>query len=109
AEKGIKRATVSYMHLPTGFRSNLNKQKQQMFSMWSAGIEFEFACLGTRKLLNSSYRKAKYAEIMAWGKEFGIKIVVDGIANPDLARKSLPDTQCITSNLKERYLALSTK
>lgn len=80
-----------------------------MFSMWSAGIEFEFAGLGTRKLLNSSYRKAKYAEIMAWGKEFGIKIVVDGIANPDLARKFLPDTQCITSNLKERYLALSTK
>jgi DNA repair photolyase len=109
AEKGIKRATVSFMHLPTGFRSNLNKQKQQMFSMWSAGIEFEFAGLGIRKLLNATYRKAKYAEIMAWGKEFGIKIVVDGIANPDLARKSLPDTQSITSNLKERYLALSTK
>ena len=97
------------MHLPTGYRSNLNKQKQQMFSMWSAGIDFEFAGLGIRKLLNASYRKVKYAEIMAWGKELGIKIVVDGIANPDLVRKSLPDIQIITSNLKERYLALSTK
>jgi len=109
AEKGIKRTTVSYMHLPIGFRSNLNKQKQQMFSMWSAGVDFEFAGLGFRKLLNASYRKAKYAEIMAWGKDVGIKIVVDGIANPDLAPKSLPDTQIITSNLKERYLALSNK
>jgi len=109
AEKGIKRTTVSYMHLPTGYRSNLNKQKQQMFSMWSSGIDFEFAGLGIRKLLNASYRKAKYAEIMAWGKELGIKIVVDGIANPDLVRKSLPDIQSITSNLKERYLALSIK
>ena len=80
-----------------------------MFYLWSAGFDFEFAGLGVRKLLNASYRKAKYAEIMTWGKELGIKIVVDGIANPDLARKSPPDTQTITSNLKERYLALSTK
>lgn len=107
AEKGVKRATASYMHLPSGFRANLNKQNSQIFSMWLAGMDFEFAGFGSRKLLDSSYRKSKYAEIMAWGKQVGIQIVVDGIANPDLVRKSKPSIHNITSNLKERYLALS--
>ena len=44
---------------------------------------------------------------MTWGKQVGIQIVVDGIANPDFARRSPPEAYSVTSNLKERYLALS--
>ena len=108
ADKGIKRTTVSYMNLQTGILPVPTKQNIQLFSMWASGMEFEFPGLGKRKLLNSNYRKAKYSEIIALGKQVGIHIVVDGISNPDLVRKSTADIQNITSNLKERYLALST-
>lgn len=107
AEKGIKRSTISYMNLQSGIQPHRIKQNPKLFSLWRTGVDFELAGLGNRKLINSNYRKAKYAEIMAWGKELGINIAVNSIANPDLARKSTPNIQNITSNLKARYLALT--
>jgi len=107
AEKGVKRSTISYMNLQQVIPPHQIKQNPGLFSLWTTGVDFEFAGLGNRKLINSNYRKAKYAEIMAWGKQLGIHIAVDSIANPDLARKSTQNIQNITSNLKARYLALS--
>jgi len=107
ADKGVKRTTISYMNLQSGSPSYQIRQNPKLFSPWANGIDFEFAGLGTRKLINANYRKAKYAEIMAWGKQMGIHIAVDSILNPDLARKSPTNNQNITSNLKARYLALT--
>ena len=107
ADKGVKRTTISFMNLQSETLSHSIKQNSQFFSLWEAGVDFEFPDLRIRKLLNSHYRKAKYSEIMTWGKQVGIQIVVDGIANPDFARRSPSEAYSVTSNLKERYLALT--
>lgn len=95
------------MNLQSEALSHPINQNSPVFSLWEAGVDFEFPDLRTRKILNPNYRKTKYSEIMTWGKQVGIQIVVDGIANPDFARRATSEASSVTSNLKERYLALS--
>lgn len=106
ADKGVKRTTISYMNFESIMPTHQIKNNK-VFSPYTTCTEFEFAGVGARKVINANYRKAKYVEIMAWGKQVGIQIAVDSIFNPDLARKSSTHIQNITSNLKARYLALT--
>lgn len=109
AEKNVTRATISYMHYPQNLAINSSKTTSGLQPCWKTGIDLTITGFGARRLIEPGYRKSKYSEIMAWGKQVGINLFVDKITNPDLSRKMQSLHQNTSSNLKERYLALSSR
>ncbi|GEM_PF-486992 len=106
-EKNVSRATISYLHYPQNLAFNLSKKISSLQPCWNSGLDRTISGFGPRRLIELNYRKSKYAEIMAWGKQVGINLLVDEISNPDMSRKPQSFCHNSTSNLKERYLSLS--
>ena len=107
ANKGIKRTTISYIHLKTKDLLFSTKQNSKI-TRWFEGNDYNLNGSEKIRLVTPGYRKSKYAEIISWGKQLGMDIMVDGYANPDMARNSITPNQNNYVNLKERYLALSS-